>query len=150
MSNSIPLSSLESSPSAKFENIGDKYAGTIVSMVEKQQTYDGVAQFFPSGDPIMVWVITIKTDEGDEVALWAKGGNFKVAQGSGESMLNAIGTAVRAAGANSVDVGAKLAVAHTGLGEKAKPQFNAPKLYTAQYQPPSPEQQQVPVEDLFS
>jgi hypothetical protein len=65
-------------------------------------------------------------------------------------MLNAIGTAVRTAGASSLDVGGMLAVVHSGLGKPPSPGFNAPKLFTAQYQPPAPQTQQVDVDDLFS
>lgn len=146
MTNSIPLSDLESSPSAKFEKLGDSYAGRIVSLVERQQTNtEGKALTFDDGSPRMQWVITIEQGNGDRVALYAKGGKFKPVTGTGESMLSAIGIAVRAAGAGGVDVGADLAVAHTGLGE-ANGAKNAPKLYTAQYRPATTS---VPV-DLFS
>lgn len=145
---SIPLSDLESSPSAKFNAIGDAYVGRIISMVERQNTKPGSGEpiFFPSGDPQMVWVITIETASGERLALWAGGGKYKVASGSGESMLSAIGSAVRAAGAAAVDVGAELAVAHTGMGE-ATPGKNPPRLYTAQYR--AAPAASVPV-DLFS
>ena len=145
---SIPLSELESSAAAKFENINDAHVGRIVGIVQRPQTdlKSGQVKTFSDGAPMMQWVITIEKAGGDTVALWAKGGKFKAVSGSGESMLNAIGTAVRAAGADSVDVGGQLAVAHTGLGE-AKPGMNAPKLYTAQYKPPAPVS--VPA-DLFS
>ena len=148
---SIPLSDLSSSPAAKFENIGDKYIGTIVSMTERQQTDPATGQVktFQGGSPRMVWVITLDCDNGETVSLWASGGRYIPAQGSGESMLSAIGTAVKAAGATSVDEGAKLGIAHTGMGE-AKPGQNAPRLYTAQYQPPAVKPQQVAVDDLFS
>jgi hypothetical protein len=149
MSNSIPLSDIESAPSAKFDAIGDKVIGTIVSMNERQQTdQSGKPLFFDSGDPRMVWVITLHTDEGEDLAVWAKGGNHKAASGGGEAMLNAIGSAVRTAGANSVDVGARLAIAYTGIGEQSKPGFNPPKLYSAQYQAPAASTA-VPVDDLF-
>jgi hypothetical protein len=150
MSNSIPLSSLQGgSPAAKFEKVGDKYAGVIESMDERQQTdfSTGKPLFFESGDPRMQWVITIGTPEGDSVSLYARGGNHKPDRGSGESMLNAIGTAVLEAGANALEVGGRLAVAHTGFGE-AKAGLNAPKLYTAQYQPPAAPS--VAVDDLFA
>lgn len=148
MSMSIPLSSLEGgAPAAKFENVGDKYVGIIESMVERQQTdIGGKPLFFDSGDPRMQWVITIKPDGQDAVAFYCKGGKFAPSSGSGESLLNAIGTAVRNAGASSVDVGARLAVAFTGLGEP-KPGMSPPKLYTAQYEPKA--QAAVAVEDLF-
>lgn len=151
MSQSIPLSAMESSPAAKFEAVGDKYVGKITGIDERAQTdfATGKPLFFESGAPKMQWVITILTAEGDTVAFYAKGGNFKVASGSGDSMVNAIGTAVRNAGANTLDVGAQLAIAHTGLGE-AKPGLNAPKLFTAQYAPPAPGAKAVEVDDLFA
>jgi hypothetical protein len=147
-SQSIPLGQLESSPAASFEKIGDKHIGKIVSMDHRQQTdpKDGTRKFFTSGDPMMLWVITIETPEGVTNALWAKGGRFEAAEGSGDSMLNAITTAVKAAGAGSLDVGAQLAVQFTGTS-KPKPGMNPAKLFTAQYQPPAPAS--VPV-DLFS
>ena len=147
MPDSIPLSALEASPAAKFENIGDKYEGRIVTMDERQQTNPkGELQTFSDGSPKMLWVITLETANGDKVALWAKAGKFKAETGSGESMLGAIGTAVRAAGAEAVDVGGQLAIAYTGRGEK-RPGYDAPKLYQAKYAPPAAS---VAVDDLFS
>jgi len=150
MTQSIPLSELEASASAKFDNIGDKHVGIITSIDHRQQTdLDGTPKTFPSGDPMMLYVVTIQLADGDTAALWAKNGKFEVASGSGEAMLAAIGTAVRASGASSVEVGGNLAVAFTGLG-KAKPGMNQPKLYTAQYKPPTAAPASVPVDDLFS
>jgi len=150
MTESIPLGDLEASASAKFGAIGDKVVGTITSIKHQQQTdLDGKPKYFASGDPMMLYVITLQPDGADQVALWAKGGRFVAKVGTGESMLSAIGTAVRAAGASSVEVGGKLAMAFTGEGE-AKAGMNAPKLFTAQYQPPTAEPTAVPVDDLFS
>jgi hypothetical protein len=147
MTTSIPLSDLEASPSAKFDNIGDRAAGRITALTERQQTdTEGRLLTFSDGSPRMLWVITLEQPNGDAVALWAKGGNYKAETGSGESMLKAIGIAVREAGASGVDVGAELVVVHTGLAEK-QPGKNAAKLYKAQYRPPAPAS--VPV-DLFS
>lgn len=149
---SIPLADLESSKAASFENIGDKYVGVITSIKHQQQTDPATGQVktFQSGDPMWLYVITIEpTDGSDAVALWAKGGKFTAVQGSGDSMLSAIGKAVREAGASEVTVGGTLAVALTGMGEQKIGQ-SAPKCYTAQYRPPAPAAQTVPVDDLFS
>jgi hypothetical protein len=148
MTDSIPLSDLESANSAKFESIGDVYEGKIMSIDHRQQTdpKTGEKKFFPSGDPMMLFVISIKPDGADAVALWAKGGRFEAKQGEGESMLSAIGTAARAAEATTVEVGGTLAVKFTGLGE-AKPGMNAPKLFRAQYRAPV---QSIGADDLFS
>lgn len=151
-SNFLSLSELSGgSAAAKFENIGDKHVGRIVSFDERQQTdpKDQSPRFFPSGAPMMVKIINIEEEDGEVRALFARAGNFEVAQGSGESMLNAIGTAVRKAGADRCSVGGRLAVQHTGMG-KPRPGLNAPRLYTAQYIPPTPQTESVPVDDLFT
>jgi hypothetical protein len=147
MTDSIPLGSLESSGAAKFSSMGDTHSGIIRSMTERQQTDPNTGQVktFPDGNPRMVWVIILEKPNGDTAALWATNGNWTAKTGSGEAMLRAIGTAVREAGASSLDVGGHLAIAHTGLGE-AKPGLNPPKLYTAQYKAPNTT---IPV-DMFS
>lgn len=148
MTNSIPIANLESSPSAKFVKIGDKHAGHIMAFDERDQTdINGKPLLFPDGSPRKQWVISIEKEGGEIVALYAKGGKFKAATGSGDSMQAAIGAAGRAASAESIDVGGKLAVAYTGNSEP-KPGQSPAKLYTAQYEPPAAAS--VPVEDLFS
>jgi hypothetical protein len=147
MTNSIPLSDLESSPSAKFEALGDTHAGRITAIVERQQTdISGNPLEFKDGTPRMQWILTLEKADGEVVQLYAKGGKFTPKTGSGESMLSAIGTAVRKAEAESVDVGGNLAVAHTGLAE-AKPGQSPAKLYEAEYQPPKAS---IPAASLFS
>ena len=148
MTESIPLSDLERSKAASFTEIGDKHGGRIITIDQKPQTDPNTGQpkLFPSGDPMMLWIIAIQPANGDAMALWAKGGKYVAVKGEGESMLTAISQAVRAAGASSLDVGGELVVQHTGLGE-ARPGLNAPKLYRAQYRPPAPAS--VPVDDLF-
>lgn len=147
---SIPLSDLESSSSAKFDTVGQKHSGIITAIDHRQQTdLDGKPKLFPSGDPMMMYVITIQPDGGDAVALWAKGGNYTPAKGTGMAMLPAIAAAAREAGATAIEVGAQLAVAFTGEGE-ARVGMNAPKLYTAQYRSPAAKPQAVEVDDLFS
>lgn len=146
--NSIPLSELGSgAPAAKFANIGDTYVGRITAMAQRQQTDPVTNQVktFVDGSPRMQWVITIEQANGESVSLWARGGKSKAAKGTGETMLNAIGSAVRAAGASAVDVGGELAVAYTGESEAALG-LNPSKLFSAQYRPPS---QSIPV-DLFA
>jgi hypothetical protein len=147
MTQSLPLSSLETSSSAKFPDVGTKYVGRITGIDQRPQTdLEGKPKFFPSGDPMMLWVITIEDERGETVALWAKGGNYKAASGTGQSMQNAIAQAIRDAKADSITVGGQLGVAHTGLSD-AKPGMNPAKLFTAQYQPPAAPS--VPA-DLFS
>lgn len=144
---SIPLSRLESSPAFSFPNLGDKVAGRIVDMEERNQTdpHTGAVKTFQDGTARTMWVITLQRPDGERVAIYATGGKYTPVTGQGESMLSAIGTAVRKVGAEGVDVNGDLAVAHTGLGE-AKPGMNAPKLYVAEYRPPTPS---IPASDLF-
>jgi len=146
MSQSIPLSQLESSPSASFEQLGDSYKGRITGIEERQQTdLQGNPLAFNDGTPRMQFVITVEQADGETVQLYAKGGKYKADEGSGEAMLAAIGTAVRAAGAGAVDVGGDLAVAYTGNARLAA--GKSAKLYTAQYRPPAPAS--IPASDLF-
>lgn len=147
MTNSIPLSSLESGTGAKFVDLGDKYAGRITNIEQRQQTeMDGSPKFFKDGtSPMMQYVITLELTDGESVNLFAKLGKYTPSEGKGESMLGAIGTAVREAGASAVDVGGELAVQYTGKAEPA-PGKKA-KLYTASYRPPTAS---IPAGDLFS
>lgn len=137
MTQSIPLGALESTASAKFTNIGDAHAGRITAIEERQQTEidNKTPKTFPDGSPMMQWVITIEKEDGETVSLFAKGGKYKAETGTGDSMLNAIGAAVRTAEASGVDVGGELAIKFTGLADAPK---GKAKLYTAQYRPPKP------------
>jgi hypothetical protein len=152
MAESIPIGRLESGGNAaSFESIGDQHAGTITDIdPDRPQTdLDGNVKTWNDGRPRTIIVITVETDEGDSVQLWAKGGSNYVAKtGEGTSMADAIGQAVRTAGVDSLVVGGKLAVRHTGLSEP-KAGMNPAKLYRAQYQPPQPKSTSVPA-DLFS
>ena len=148
MTQKLSLSDLESNPAAKFNEIGDRVAGRIVAMDERQQTdLRNKPRTFDDGNPMMQWVFTVQTDNGDNLCLYAKGGRYTAEVGSGQSMLGAITQAVRDAGAADIEVGAGLSVAFTGRGTK-KPGYDAPKLYTATYTAPKPPS--VPVDELFS
>jgi hypothetical protein len=151
MSNSVPISAFDSSgaPAFKFEQIGDKVVGRIVSMNERQQREFGTQKplFFESGDPRMEWVITLATESGESGSLFARGGNYDVGTGQGAAMLIAIHDAAIVANVTELMVGGQLAVQYTGLS-KPKPGLNPTKLFTAAYQPPAP--QATPVDDLFA
>jgi len=123
--------------SAKFERGGDKHGGVILN-AERRQARDfdtGQPKVWPDGNPVMQYVITIRED-GEEIALYARGGNFTAVKGKGESMMNAIDTAVRAAGTTRIEAGGTIEVTFTGLGEITKKGMNAPKLFSASYTPP--------------
>ena len=152
MTESIPLSEMESSAAAAFNAHGEKYAGRIIGLKWTQQTDPNTGQpkHFSSGDPMQILLITIQPPDGsDAVTLWAKGGSkFTPAVGSGHSMLVAISRAARAAGAENLDVGGELAVAYTG-DTAPSPGKNPAKLYTAEYRPAKPVNESVAV-NLFS
>jgi len=150
MPDSIPLSDLQGGTAAKWDAIGDRYVGRIVSMDQRQQTNtEGQPLSWNDGSPRLQWVIGIEQADGEVANLYAKGGAFSPVQGTGKAMLVAIGEAVKAAGATALRVGDELAVAFTGLGE-AKGGKNAPKLYQAAYKPAPAMAASVPVSDLFS
>jgi hypothetical protein len=125
--------------SAKFPTIGTKVTGRIIRDPEARQQTDiqtGDPLTFANGDPRMQIVVQLATDERDasidddngDRALYIKG-----------NMLNAVREAVRRAGAKGLEVGGTLTIVYSGDGEAKTRGFNAPKLYTASYTPPSAE-----------
>lgn len=145
----IPLTDLERGPSAKFPTIGTKYTGTITSARRLPQTdFDtGEVLKWTDGSDREQTVIGLRLADGSETTLYARGGKYEVAEGHGSSMEAAIVAAVRSAGGDAIEVGARLAVEHTGLSKVTRRGMNAAKLYSAQYEPAK---QSVPVGDLFS
>ena len=153
---SVPINEIASG--GKFwspENLGDKISG-IIKLVERRQQRNfttGDPEVWSDGKPKMLTYIELETDrrESDDDdgvrALYCKGGNFEVATGSGVALEKAIVEAVKAAGAASIDEGARLAVAHTGLAKPTTRGYQPAKLYTAQYEAPKAS---VAVSDLFS
>jgi hypothetical protein len=149
MSNdSLPISDLISSPSIKFDTVGDRVSGVITAVRRQQQTdFDtGEALSWSNGDPRMMTVVRLEVD-GEERALYARGGKYEVVEGEGTSLESAIVDAVVAAGGTAIERGARLEVVHSGLGKAPKRGANAPKLYRAKYTPAAAS---VPVSDLFS
>ena len=130
---------------AAFNNIGDKVKGVISDVQIVQQTDMDTNQplTWADGSPRMQLVVTLDTDEraddndDGKRRVFAKGGNYEVAEGAGTSMKNAIADAVKKAGAKSLDQGGTLVVAHTGMAKKTNRGFNAAKLYRAQYEAPT-------------
>jgi hypothetical protein len=146
---SIPLSEFEQSPALPFTELGQSHIGKITDIDKRAQTdpKTGKVKQFESGDNMMQYVITIRKNDGTTGCFYAKGGRFEIATGKGESMLNAIANAIKAAGASSLDVGGTLGVAFTGEGPK-QPGMNPAKLYTAQYS--APPAVSVAADDLFT
>ena len=93
---------------------------------------------WPDGSPRMQLVITLaptsaKGDDDDGIRkLYAKGGKYEVADGTGTSMKDAIADAVKKAGARSIDAGRHAEGRLTpAMGKKTNRGFSAPKLYRA-------------------
>lgn len=132
-----------SGAAAKFENIGDAVEGEITDAVVTQQTHMETQEplTWADGSPRMQLVVTLQTDDksADDDGLrriFAKGGKYEVATGTGTSMKDAIADAVKKAGASSLEVGGRLKVGYTGEGKKTNRGFSAPKLYRATYSAP--------------
>lgn len=118
------MSGGESHPSFKFINIGDKAAGTVLS-IEKREDRDfitGEVKTWPNGDKRHVYLFQMETPEGVR-SLWVKGQMEK---------------AVKEAGRNALVktlIGCHLVVEYIGLGESKTKGFAAPKLYAAKITP---------------
>jgi len=139
---------------AKFEQLGDSVEGTITEVRLTQQT-DMESQaplFWSDGKPRMQLVVAIETDQRDGEnddgvrRIYAKGGNYEVASGSGKSLKDAIADAVKKVSAPTLEEGGWLKVAYTGEGKKTNRGFSSPKLYKAAYKVPV---QSVAAADLF-
>lgn len=121
-------------PVAKFPEIGTVVRGTVIDATTSQQTdIEQRPRYFDNGDPMMQVVVTLQTDERDPNISEDDGSRRLFIKGQ---MLNAVRTALRNAGAK-LEAGGRLAVQYTGDGTP-KPGRTAPKLFTAQYQPPKP------------
>ena len=127
-----------------FDNLNDMVTGTILSGTKRQQTSltDGKPQYWDNGDPKMMTVLVLQTslsesDEDDgKRSIYLRGGNFDIASGIGTSSQVAVRDAVKRSGASGLEVGGTLALKWSGLAPK-KGGYNAAKLYTASYKPPS-------------
>lgn len=139
---------------AKFDNLGDFVEGEITEVKLTQQTdmEHGTPLTWSDGSPRMQLVIGLKTNqsEGDNDdgirRIYAKGGNYEVATGSGKSMKDAVADAVKKVNAKTIEEGGYLKVAYTGEGKKTNRGYSAPKLYKAAYKSPV---NAVAAEDLF-
>ena len=140
---------------ASFDEIGDKVSGVIKLVERRQQTSfeNNTPLTWDDGSPRMLTYIELETDlrdndDDDGVrAIYAKGGTFEAAEGSGLSAEQALVEAVKKAGAKSIDEGGKLAVAFTGRAKPTIRGYQPAKLFTMQYQPPVAS---VAVDDLFA
>jgi hypothetical protein len=135
MSNDIDDLLAGGSASFKFETIGDTIKGRIISAKVKQQTDldTGQPKTFSNGDPMNQLVVTIEHEDGEEYAVYLKGGKYEPAEGAGKSGLDAIRDALNG---EKLTEGGTIAIQFSGLGKKTKAAYSAPKLFVAQYKPP--------------
>ena len=116
-------------PSAKFDQIGRKYAGTITRVGE----YAGINDL--NGNHETSVTIDLETDEGT-FTLWCR--THIDGQVKPNGLTRAIADAVRAAGGTGLpEVGGKLAVLWESEGQSSKPGMSPPKIYRAQYAKPA-------------
>jgi hypothetical protein len=117
-------------PSFKFDHVGAKIKGTIVCPPEDRQAREyGTDKLatWPDGNPVMQTKIVLRTANGQDYAIYAKG-----------RMARAITNAITAAGAPDLLVNGILEVEHHELGTP-KAGASPPKLYRATYVPPGPD-----------
>jgi hypothetical protein len=112
-----------SGESFKFENIGDTIKG-VLTYVPDAPT-ERINKF--NGRSEQVVKLIIDTGDGDPRAIYPV---------QGSTMARAIGDAVRAAGATSLETGGTLAVRFSETKDTGKPQ--PLKMYAAKYEPPKP------------
>lgn len=126
--------------SASFENVGDSVTGTIVSAEVRDQTdiASGAVLTWDNGDVRKQLVVTIATglkdDEDDDGnrSLYVKGSK----KPGSKSLHDAVASAVRNAGAHSLEVGGTLTVTHDGTEPSKTRGFSDRKLYSASYKAP--------------
>jgi hypothetical protein len=124
----------------KGDEFGKRVSGRVVNAEVKQATdIDGKPKFFDSGEPRMELVIDLQTDERDPAIegddgvrrIYASGGKYVAAEGTGVAMRDAIAKAMKDAGLTSLNETVKLTVAYSGLGVQDRAGYSQPRLYVA-------------------
>lgn len=146
MGESLNLNDLDGGAGSwKPEEIGDKISGIIAGVKRVQQTdfTTGVPLEWSNGDKRMQTVIQLETDlsasdDDDGMrSVWLKGGkSYEAKEGKGKSGEVALAEAAKAAGATSIDEGAKLQVIFTGIAKPTTRGFQSAKLYQMKYTAP--------------
>lgn len=133
MTRSIEDALAGGAPVAKFPTVGAKIKGTVLDAVEQQDvdfdTKEGKV-WKNTGEPMMVWVITLATDQRDDTVVGDDGQRRLFAK---SKMWQAIRAAHKEAGGGKF-VGGELGVAYSGDGERDGNK-NPPKLYVAKFTP---------------
>lgn len=124
--------------SAKFEQPGDTITGQVVA-TDVRQTRDiktGEPQTWDDGNPKQQVVITLQTTERDAADPDDNGERNVYVKWWGVQRQS-LQQAVKESGAADILPGGTFTATYTGDGEQKQKGFNAPKLYTYTYQPPS-------------
>lgn len=128
-------------PSAKFGAIGDTVSGTIVSeptVEQRKHIETGEPLTWKDGNPQLQMVVSLQTQLRDPSIEDDDGIRRLFVKGK---LRGAVQESVIASGRKGLDVGGTLSVTYYADGEKTNPAFNAPKLFRAQYTPPSASEQ---------
>lgn len=128
----------QSSGNISFAEVGDTVVGTIETAPRLVTTQygDRLVLELSALDGTTAAADGNQVTAGDVVTVWVKPG----------AMARAITNAVRTAGCSGLEIGGKLAIKHSALGEK-KPGRNPAKLYDAKYEAPAAKPTNV--DDLF-
>ena len=127
-----------------FDHIGAQVTGTVLDLVEQQQTdlQTGEPKTFTNGQPMMMYRVDLQTQERDpnnpmddgRRSIYLKGSRAPETQSSLAAVLAAI---KQATGTANIATGGTLTLTYIGDGQPKQRGFNAPKLYAASYQPPT-------------
>ena len=111
--------------------------GLVLEVREEQvKEFDsGAGRNYADGAPMMQWVFILQvadpTDGDDGTrAIYAKGGKHDVAEGHGESLLNAISGAYRTAKISEME-GAVLHIRNSGMSKPKNPKHKGSRLFEA-------------------
>lgn len=120
-------------PSFRFEQPGATVSGRVVNRETRLQTVFGTNEVkkWPSGDPMYQLVVHIQTSQRDPMIENDNG--VRAIYIKGKQFTDATRDAVRAAGAQGVEVGGMIAVTYTGDDFASKAPIK-PKQYAVQYQ----------------
>jgi hypothetical protein len=120
---------------AKFETPGTVVSGKVTHAERQQQREidSGKPKYWEDGNPRMQIVAHLQTVQRDADDPDDDGMRAVYIRGN---MLNALRAALRKAHAK-LELGGILTITYTGDGERKSAAFNPPKLYSAEYTPPS-------------
>lgn len=144
MAKSVTMGGGDGVPGHKFNKVGDLLEGEIIDLEERQaiDIDSNEPIFWPDGKPKMEIVVTLETPymegEGIDPEKFNGEDDGKRRIWLRSNLFTAVRTAVKEAGASSLDVGGVLKIKFDSLGEKKKAAWQAPKLFKAKYTVPPP------------